>query len=156
MVLRRVALACSIVIVFIISGCGSSASTPSTADPGPTAPSGPFANLAGTWTGTLESANASPTTITLTVVQAGSCVDGAWTSSNGEWKGAISGTAGADAFGGFMSFERPGGADGPCSAIGSGTGPASESAFSMAVGGLKALTGCAGALPPGFVVTLHR
>ena len=139
-----------------MSGCGSTAPSSTTPDPGPTAPAGPFANVAGTWTGTLESANAPTTTITLTVVQSGSCVDGAWTSSAGEWRGAISGVASADAFGGFMSFEQPAGVNGPCSAIGNATGPASGSAFSMSVSAIKALSGCPGALPSGVVVTLHR
>ena len=94
-------------------------------------------------------------TITLTVVQGGSCVDGAWISSSGDWKGAISGVATADQFGGFMSFERSGGSD-PCNALGTASGPAGDSVFSMSVPSLKRITGCAGALPSGVVVTLHR
>src|SRR5215471_3904626 len=100
MVMRR--FVSWLVVVALASACGSSRS--------PTTPSGngtgSVVNIAGVWTGTLESSNFPTRTVTLTVVQSGSCVDGAWSSSSSDWTGAISGFAGADSFSGQISFER--------------------------------------------------
>ena len=139
-------------IALLGTACGSS--TPSSA-PGPTAPSGPFADLSGTWTGTFESANFSTRNITLTVVQSGNCVDGAWINSDSDWHGAISGVATADSFSGFLSFERSASGGGQCTATAAVSGPAA-STLRFAVDSLTAVGACSGDLPKGVVVTLHR
>src|SRR5215831_2845168 len=92
-----------LVVVVAASACGSSTSSPTTPS---TNGGGPVVNLAGVWTGTLESSNFPTRTVTLTVVQGGSCVDGAWNSSTSDWTGAISGFAATDSFSGQISFER--------------------------------------------------
>jgi hypothetical protein len=112
--------------------------------------------MSGTWTGTFESGNFSTRTITLTVAQAGNCVDGGWLSTTGDWRGAISGFASADAFNGFLTFERSAGGGGQCTATSTLSGPASQGAIRMTAGSLGALGTCDGGLPTGIVLTLHR
>ncbi len=139
------------VLVTCVSGaCGSSPATPSTS-PGV----GAFANLSGTWTGTFESTNFSTRTITLTVVQTGNCVDGAWISSTSDWHGAISGLATADAFSGFLSFERSASAGGQCDATAPIAGPAGQT-LRFTSDSLGPVGDCNGDLPKGIVVSLHR
>jgi hypothetical protein len=156
MVLNRIILLSVIAAACITSGCRSTTSSSSIPGSGPTTPTGPIADLAGTWIGTLESANVSTMTISLNVVQSGNCVDGAWISSSGDWKGAISGVATADAFGGYISFERPDNGAGACNATGSVSGPASQGTFTMTVSGLTPVGGCTGDLPARILMTLHR
>ena len=113
-------------------------------------------NLSGTWTGTLESANFPTLPITLVVVQSSDCVDGAWISSTGDWKGAISGFAIENAFGGSFSLERSANGGGQCEATGTVSGPASQSAIRMTATSLTPIGACVGDLPAGVVLTLQR
>ena len=122
----------------------------------PTLPSGPFADLSGMWSGTFESANFPTRAITVTAVQSLNCVDGGWVSSSGDWKGAISGFATADAFSGFISLERSASGGGACAATAAASGPASQSALQLTASSLTAVGSCAGDLPTSVVVTLHR
>jgi hypothetical protein len=92
----------------------------------------------------------------LTVAQAGNCVDGAWLSTTGDWRGAISGFATADAFNGFLTFERSAGGGGECTATGTLVGPASQGALRLTTQTLGPLGACAGDLPAGIVLTLHH
>jgi hypothetical protein len=112
--------------------------------------------MSGTWAGTFESANFSTRTITLTVVQTGNCVDGAWITSTSDWHGAISGVATADSFSGFLSFERSANAGGECSATAAVSGPAGQPTLRFTVESLGPVGTCAGDLPKGILVTLHR
>jgi hypothetical protein len=146
----RTLLLCTALLACLSAACGSSAAAPS-----PTGPGGPFADLSGKWTGTFESTNFSTRTITLTVVQTGNCVDGAWISSTSDWHGAISGLATADAFSGFMSFERPAGGGGQCDATAAVSGAAGQT-LRLTADSLSAVGACDGDLPKGIVVTLHR
>jgi hypothetical protein len=133
-----------------VSACGSSSSAPS-----PATATGPFADLSGTWTGTFEASNFSTRTITVTVVQTGNCVDGAWISSTSDWHGAISGLATADAFSGFLSFERSASGGGQCDATAAISGPAGQT-LRFTADNLGAVGACDGELPKGVVVSLHR
>ena len=135
--------------------CLSGACGSSTAAPSPSASGGPFADLSGTWTGTFESANFSTRAITLTVVQTGNCVDGAWISSTSDWHGAISGLATADSFSGFLSFERAASAGGACDATAPVSGAAGQT-LRFAADRLGAVGSCDGDLPKQITVTLHR
>jgi hypothetical protein len=137
-------------LLCVSSACGSSSPAPSS-----TTPTGPFANLSGTWTGTFEASNFSTRTITVTIVQTGNCVDGAWISSTSDWHGAISGLATADAFSGFLSFERSAGGGGECDATAPISGPACQT-LRFTADGLAAVGACNGDLPKGIVVSLHR
>jgi hypothetical protein len=128
---------------------GGSSSSPSPSPPGP--PPAPPASVAGTWTGTLESSNLAPRTISLDVVQGGNCVDGAWTTSPPEWDGAISGFAGSASFSGSMSIERP--AD-KCNGIASVSGEVGADTLRWTSTGFTGT--CSGGLPQSVVVTLTR
>jgi hypothetical protein len=141
---------CTALVVCVCTACGSSMSAPSAATP-----TGPFADFAGTWTGTFETANFPTRTITLTVVQTGNCVDGAWISSTSDWHGAISGLATADAFSGFLSFERSASSGGACNAT-AAIGSAAGNTLRFTADALGAVGACDGGLPRGVVVTLHR
>jgi hypothetical protein len=143
---------CALALAGVGAACGSSTSSPST---GPSAPGGPFADLSGTWTGTFESANFSARAITLTVVQTGNCVDGAWITSSSDWHGAISGLATADSFSGFLSFERSASGGGQCNGTAAITGPAG-STLRFTADSMTAVGACAGDLPRTIVLTLHR
>ena len=151
-VLSRLLFAGAIVLACVASACGGSMS----GAPSPTTPAGPFADLSGAWTGTIESANLSIRTITVNVAQTTNCVDGAWVSSTGDWRGAISGFATADAFEGFISLERSASGGGLCNATGAVSGRASQSAIRLTGTSLNPVGSCAGDLPTGIVVTLRR
>jgi hypothetical protein len=153
--MSRILFAGMFVLACVASACGS-ASGSTAVTPSPATPAGPFADLSGTWTGTIESANFSTRTITLTVAQTTNCVDGAWISSTGDWRGAISGFATANAFEGFLSFERSTSGGGQCNATGTVSGAASQSALRVTGTSLSPVGGCVGDLPSGIVVTLHR
>jgi hypothetical protein len=119
-------------------------------------PAGPFANVSGTWTGTLESANLPTRNVTLTAFQAADCVDGTWISDDSKWDGAISGYANADAYGGQISFERSAANGGQCLAIATIEGPVGDSTLKWTSTGFTAVGTCDGDLPQAVVLTLHR
>jgi hypothetical protein len=149
--MSRMLVLCALILASAGAACGSSSSSSG----GPTAPGGPFADFSGAWSGTFESANFSTRTITLTVVQTGNCVDGAWITSTSDWHGAISGTATADSFSGFLSFERSASGGGQCNATAAVSGPAG-STMRFTADSLAAVGACAGDLPKTIVITLHR
>lgn len=149
--MARLRLCSAIFASWLAAACSSS----STSSSSPTAPEVAAANIAGAWTGTLESTNFPSRAVTLTVVQSGSCVDGGWTNATGDWKGAISGYASVDAFSGFISLERAD-AGGRCVAAGTASGPASTTALRMSITGLTPVGDCAGELPTDVVLNLHR
>ena len=156
MVLSRILFAGAIVLACMASACGGSTSGSMSGAPSPTTPAGPFADLSGAWTGTIESANFSTRTITVNVAQAANCVDGAWVSSTGDWRGAISGFATADGFDGFISLERSASGGGQCNATGAVSGRASQTAVRLTGTSLNPVGSCVGDLPTGIVVTLRR
>ena len=147
--MSRTRLLGAFLFALVNSVCGSPAASPST-------PTGQFADMSGTWTGTFESANFSTRTITLTVVQTTNCVDGAWITSTSDWHGAISGLATADSFSGFLSFERSASGGGQCDATSAVAGAAGQPTLRLTADSLSPVGSCAGDLPKGIVVTLHR
>jgi hypothetical protein len=146
----RTLLFCAALLACVSSACGSSSATT------PASPAGPFADMSGTWTGTFESANFSTRTITLTIVQTGNCVDGAWITSTSDWHGAISGVATADSFSGFLSFERAASGGGECDAATAVAGAAGQPSLRFTADTLGPVGTCVGDLPRGIIVTLHR
>jgi hypothetical protein len=113
-------------------------------------------NIAGTWSGTFESANFSVHRVTMTVYQAYNCVDGVWTTSTSDWTGAISGYAGADSFSGQISFERLAEGGGKCTAVGDITGQADSGALRWTSNNFKPIGSCSGDVPQSVVLTLQR
>jgi hypothetical protein len=148
----RVLLIC---LVLSAAACSSGASTsappphqnPTAPSPAPTEPS---VNVAGAWSGTLES-NLGTQSIAMTVVQLANCVDGTWISSGQESRGAISGFAGTASFTGQLSFER-----GRCSAIGTITGEVGAETLRWTGTDMKPIGPCSDPLPQSIVVTMRR
>ena len=145
-----------LVVTVLTAGCGSSESTtdpppihtgPSAPPPGPVEPS---VNIAGNWVGTLES-NLGSQPINMVVVQLANCVDGAWTSSGQNARGAISGFAGTDSFTGQLSFER-----GECAAVGTIAGAVGTDTLRWTGSDIKPLGPCSTPLPQSIVVTMRR
>ena len=147
-----------LLFLLVSLGCGSAPGTtaPTPTPPAPPPPTGPVVNMAGTWTGTVESANFAPRAVTLTVVQADNCVDGVWTDATGDWKGAISGLAAADSFSGQISLERTANGGGKCEAGANISGPVAGDSFRWTAGALGAVGTCSGGLPQTFVLSVQR
>jgi hypothetical protein len=147
--------AAAIVIALVLAaasfGCGSA----SPSIPSPAAPPSPVVNIAGPWSGTLESENFSTRTITMTVVQGGNCVDGVWTSGASDWTGAISGFAGADSFSGQISFEAAT-ESGRCTGVGDTSGQVGANTLRWTSTGFTAVGQCSGTLPKTIVISLRR
>lgn len=152
---RGLFLVC-LVITLLTAGCssGGSGDDPPPTHSGPTAPPPgpvePSVNIAGNWTGTLES-NLGSQAISMVVVQLANCVDGTWTSSGQSSRGAISGFAGTDSFAGQLSFER-----GQCSAIGTVAGEVGADTLRWTGSDLKPIGPCSEPLPQSIVVTMRR
>jgi hypothetical protein len=130
--MQRAAVAIALVLSALPHvSCGGStppASTPAPTTPAPTDPSVP--NLAGTWTGTIESTEFAARPISAQFVQSVDCVDGAWKTTETGWSGAFSGFALANnTFGGFVSFEGSLAGSGLCPTATRVTGSASTSAI---------------------------
>ncbi len=150
---RRTVLVIGVALLAALILSNACSQGPDTApSPGPS--SGPFVNIAGEWTGTLESANLAARVVTLTAVQAGNCVDGVWQDESG-WSGAISGFAGATGYDGQISLERSD-ASGRCTAVATVSGQVTDRQLRWAGTGFTAIGACAGSLPESIVLTLLR
>jgi hypothetical protein len=112
--------------------------------------------MAGDWTGTVEFSNFPTRPVTLTVIQADSCVDGIWTDASGDWKGAISGLASADSFSGQISIERTADGGGKCVAAANVSGPVDGDTFRWKVGVLNPAGTCNGGLPENMILSVKR
>jgi len=131
--LKSCATYCLIAIALILSAvlngsCGSN-STNTTPPSTPTQPADPtIPNLAGAWTGTLESSAFAIRDISAQIVQSGvDCVDGAWQTIPSGLNGAISGFAkSASSFDGFLSVEGSPGGSGLCLGVVRVTGSATS------------------------------
>jgi hypothetical protein len=148
----------ALLLLLLQLGCGAAPPTIPTGTIGPpVTPTEPLANLAGTWTGTVESANFPTRSITLVVVQALNCVDGFWQDASGDWKGSISGFAAADSFSGQISLERTANGGGRCQASANVNGPAGGDSFRWTAEALSAPPGnCTGDLPQGLTLSVRR
>jgi hypothetical protein len=137
------------------SGC-SSAAPAAPIPPAFTAPTGPPPfNIAGNWGGSFQTSNLGTRTITMTIVQSLSCVDGAWKDAAGQWSGAISGLATDVSFNGLISFERTADGGGACTASGTVAGPIGADGIHWKVGSFTASASCNGDLPQATVITLQ-
>lgn len=113
--------------------------------------------IAGDWSGTFESSNLPPRTISFTIVQAaGYCIDGAWKDSVNQWTGALSGVATSTAFSGTVSVESKK-ADGTlCTSVATVEGPMAERSLEWDVGAFSPTPLCPGALPTSGVLKLQK
>lgn len=135
-------------------GGSSSGAPPSSPPTSPTPPAVSVANVAGNWTGTLESSNGTPLTLSMVVVQFADCVDGSWKSADGDWSGAISGFARPDAFSGQITFERR--SNGGCVASGNIGGDVGSDTLRWISVGATPLGVCPGTLPQSITLTMRR
>jgi hypothetical protein len=137
------------------SGC-SSAAPAAPIPPAFTAPTGPPPfNIAGNWGGSFQTSNLPTRTITMTIVQGLSCVDGGWKDAAGQWSGAISGLATDTSFSGQISFERTADGGGACRATANVDGPIGTDGIHWTVGSFTAVSACNGDLPQSTVITLQ-
>jgi hypothetical protein len=90
----------------------------------------------------------------MVVVQFADCVDGSWKSADGDWSGAISGFARADAFSGQITFERR--SNGGCLASGNIGGDVGSDTLRWISVGATPLGTCSGTLPQSIVLTMRR
>lgn len=149
----RASLAVQLAVSLLLTaGCSTSSTsiTPSTANTNVNA-----INMAGSWSGTLESANLPTQNITAIIVQGGTCVDGAWASSTSDWNGAISGYAGEASYSGQFSFDRADG-NSRCTASGTVSGSVTADTITWTGTGLTAVSPCRDPLPQSIVITLRR
>jgi hypothetical protein len=123
----------------------------------PPRPSASFVNIAGVWTGTLESSNLPTRSVTVTFFQDGACVDAYWTSAGGEWTGGISGYADAASFAGQLSVELLNDVGQRCNGVGDTQGVTEQKSIRWtSVGVFSNVIKCNGLMPQSIVLTLHR
>lgn len=125
--MRQRALAVSLAL--LLDACGGSPTTPTVVTP----PTPKPANVAGNWSGTLESTSYVPLAVVVTMNQTSTAVTGTWAASTGTsgLAGNISGTVDATSFTGTitLSINQTTG----CS--GSFSGPANTSAPTLSWAG---------------------
>jgi hypothetical protein len=161
------ALARATCLIAAIFTCGCGGDTPLSSTPTPMSPSPPSpspgpaspspaapANVAGNWTGTLESSGFATRTISILAFQGGTCVDGAWRTDPPEWSGAISGFADVSSFSGSVSFERPADGPGKCAGIATFSGAVGTDTIRWTSEGFTGT--CAGGLPQSVTMILRR
>ena len=154
----RIRIATAMVIAALGLACGAGMDvTPApspTPAPAPAPGTGPL-NLAGVWAGTLEAPGLPARTVSMLVVQAVDCVDGAFHTDPAEYTGAISGYSSQTAFDGSVSLQRPADGQGKCTGMGAIRGTLSSDTLTFSVPALSADC-AAGGLPPSMTITLRR
>lgn len=132
----------AILATLATAACGGG-STPTAPTPPPPPP--PPVNIAGSWSGTFESATYLPSAIFVDLVQVGGSVTGTWLSSGGSVRpfGNINGTVDTTTFAGTVTFNYTNGPT--CS--GSFSGPSTAATLRWSSPGF--LTGNCGFSSPG-------
>lgn len=139
-----------------ICGCGSS-SAPSPQPTPPPVQQDPIPAIAGNWSGTFESPNQPPRSITFTIVQsAGYCIDGAWKDTASQWSGALSGVATSTAFSGSVSVESKTSDGTLCTSVATIEGPMAEKSLEWKIGAFSPTPLCPGLLPASSVMKLQK
>lgn len=146
--MRRLAVCLAFVVV---SACGGGSRTPIA----PTPP--PPANIAGGWSGTLESSNFGIHSVLAQFTQTSATVTGTWASMTlgGGSSGNFTGTTDVSSFTGIMTLSAPSTAGGVCTGTASIAGPASSSLATLrwtSVG----FTGTCTGMPLNVVLALQR
>ncbi|MEQ1907758.1 MAG: hypothetical protein ABMA15_03000 [Vicinamibacterales bacterium] len=144
--IRRYGRSVCVIASLLATTCSSqtTSTTPSAQVPDPV-------NVAGTWVGTLESSGLAPRSISLVVVQGGSCVDGGWKTDPAEWVGTISGFADATSYSGLMTIEN---LDRTCTGVATVSGLVGTDTLRWTGTGFTG--GCPGGLPRGLTISLSR
>jgi len=144
------ALAAAAITAAVAAGC-TSASMPATA---PAPPPGSYPQLAGRWTGTLESTQFDTRPVTMLLSQSADCVDGAWqTTTSPDWQGAVSGFARPGSFAGFLIFNGDLAGSGLCAALGNISGETTDNSITWKI----SMSGdCPGGVSQTVTFRLHR
>ena len=93
----------AVLFAVCLTGCGGGSSSPTAPSPPPPPPP---ANVAGQWSGTLESTNYVPLAVFVTLNQTSTTVSGTWAASTGSSgiAGNITGTVDTSSFTGTMTL----------------------------------------------------
>lgn len=145
------ALAAAAITAAVAASC-SGASMPAM-DPAPPAP-GSYPQLAGRWTGTLESTQFDTRPVTMLLSQSADCVDGAWqTTTSPDWQGAVSGFARPGSFAGFLIFNGDLAGSGLCAVLGNISGETTDNSITWKI----SMSGdCPGGVSQTVTFRLHR
>jgi hypothetical protein len=93
----------------------------------------------------------------MVVVQYGACVDGAWSSTQDGWTGAISGYAAADSFSGDISIQTLNDLGERCTGVGKTSGPVDTGSLKLTSPGMfSVVIKCNSLLPQSVVLTLRK
>jgi hypothetical protein len=119
----------------------------------PTPP--PPANVAGSWTGNLQSSNWASQAVNTLFNQSGSSVSGTWSASPNDWNGTLTGTTDAATFTGTFTISAPNalGAGPRCTGTASVNGSASGVTLRWTSPGF---TGSCTGMPVGLTWNLQR
>lgn len=116
--MRRFIWLAPLVLAAFVAGCNDSPTSPSPAQ------------IAGEWSGTLESTNYQARAVTVTLTQAGESVNGTWV--GGDWDGSITATVDGNRASGTVTIHMPA-LVGRCESSGAFGGSASSSTMTWTV-----------------------
>lgn len=125
------------VLALLLASCGGGNSPTPAPTPQP-------AQIAGNWTGNLESSNFASVAVNVQFTQAGDAVNGTWASTGVDWNGTITGTTTPTNFSGSFSISAPGNQGGRCTGTASVSGGASTSITTLAWTGPGFTGSCTG------------
>lgn len=116
-------IAMAVMIVLGLTACGGNPNSPSN-----------FAQIAGSWTGNLQSSNWNAAAINVFLSQSTDAVTGTWASSAFDWNGTLSGTVSKTSFTGTFTISAPNalGIGARCTGTASVSGAASSSGKTLA------------------------
>jgi hypothetical protein len=137
-----------LVVALVIQACSGNSNSPSSTG-------NAFAQLAGNWTGNLQSSNFPTVAITLQLSQTSGAVTGTWTSSSAatDWTGTVSGTASANSFTGMFTVSSPSAAAGGCNGTATVNGAAGGATLTWTSPGF---TGSCTGEPANLTLNLQR
>jgi hypothetical protein len=97
-----------VVVALVVPACSGNPNSPGNAT------GNAFAQVAGNWTGNLQSSNFPTIAITLQLSQTSGTVTGTWASAATDWNGTVSGTATATNFTSTFTISAPSTGTGRC------------------------------------------
>jgi hypothetical protein len=141
------------VILALTVGCAACAGT-STAPSSVSA--GTTTNVAGTWGGTIASANNSTEQVTLLLTQSGSDVRGTWASTSVSWSGQVTATLNGSALDGQVTFAGNVSNGTVCNGSAAITGTANDATMRLTSAAGVVGAACPAPLPVGITIDVRR
>lgn len=142
--IRSRACALLFVVAASLAACGKNPNSPSN-----------YAQIAGNWTGNLQSSNWNAAAVNVVLSQSNDAISGTWASGSFDWNGTITGTVSKTSFTGTFSLSAPRTGGGRCSATAAVSGPASTTGNTVTWTGAGFTGDCTG-LPVGVTFNLQR